>query len=146
MALSENARIDTRNKGGMTQLTPVVRTSAIIFQGSLCVIDAAGVCAPAANVVASETFAGIALDTSENTFPVTGDGTRTVDLFSNLDARLTLVTLVTVSNIGDNMFAFDDERVTDLTTRGNAIGVLVTLEGSTDGWVRLGAAALAVSI
>ena len=145
MALSAAAGLTTRNTTGKTVLEPTIETGKIIYQHALCVVTAAGIADPADNVVASEYSIGIALDSSTGVFPVTGDGTKTVDCYVDIEVLLPLESAITVGNEMENMYAFDDNRVTDLTTRGNAVGILTEFVAANSGYVYLGKAALAVS-
>lgn len=143
MALTANASLTKRNAVGAIKHTLTVKTSAVIYQDALCVQDiSANTCLPAADT-GTTLFAGIALESSTGTFPVTGDGTITVDVYRLLEVQVTAKTVVTKGKIFAAAYAFDDASTTFYTTKGPEIGFFsdwVTV--NTEVWVFLGLKAL----
>lgn len=145
MALSANASYTLRNVQGAMYHSTTVKTSAVIYQHSLVVVD---ISAGTSKVAANETttlFLGLATASSTGTFPVTGDGTKTVTTVTNIEVNLPAKTVVTQSNVLGSIYAFDDADVTDLTTRGPAIGIVTEYVGANDVWVWLGQSALSAA-
>lgn len=144
MALSANTTLDIRNDRGARFRSITIKTSSVIYKHALVVIDtSAGTALPAANATTTH-FAGLAIESSTGLFPVTGNGTRTVKVATNLEVKIPFKTGVTTGNMGSAAYAADDSQSFDLTTLGPQIGTFVELDG-TDSWVALGVGALAAA-
>lgn len=142
MALAENASLDRRNDRSMKRHSTVVKTSAIIYQNALVVVDiTAGTSLPAANTTTT-LFIGMAIEASTGLFPLTGDGTVTVTTITDLEINLPLKTVVTQGNVLGAIYAFDDADGTDLATLGPVIGTLQEFVAANDGWVWIAHTAL----
>src|SRR3990167_9486360 len=91
-ALTANATRSTRNTNGKTKHTYTVKTSSVIYYNALVEVTQLNAAQPSADGTTAQ-FAGLATDNSTGTFPVTGDGTKTVDVYTNLEAQFTLETI-----------------------------------------------------
>ncbi len=132
MALSAAAGLQTRNREGMTRISAVIVSTAVIYKHALVVQTAAGLAKPAANETTT-VFMGLA----EKTFD-TGDGTVTATCLENLEVRITLATAVTVGMLRQTkMYCVDDASITSEATLGPECGVLTQLVAANDGWIRL---------
>ncbi len=132
MALSAAAGLTTRNREGMTRISAVIVTSAVIYKHALVVQTAAGLAKPAANETTT-TFMGLA----ERTFD-TGDGTVTATCLENLEVLITMATAVTVGNLRQSkIYAVDDASVTTEATLGPECGVMTQFVAANSGWIRL---------
>lgn len=144
MALSANLSLSgkLRNTRSKSKLTLTIKTNQVIYQGALVAVTRTGQLArPCANAPTLY-FGGVALECSTRSFPITGDGTKTVDVYKDLEM------LLTASGITDGMhgniaYAVDDEKVWPTTsTLGPQVGRVAEFVSATQSWVKLGANAL----
>jgi hypothetical protein len=128
----------------------VIATASVVFEGALLVADqVTGLIKPAADAgAAGSSFAGICTGFKKvKTVPLTGvvgDGTAIAEFETNLEVLLPCPGSVTVADVGNAAYAYDDTIATDDSTAGPGIGVFVAggQESTNTAWVRLGAAAL----
>jgi hypothetical protein len=132
-ALSANATLTLRNTTGKSVRYYKVKTSAICYTGSICTISAANNTVVVAANATTGRYCGICTSAG----PVTGDGTRTVEVVDNCEILCIAATTVTKALFNDAMYAQDDGSVTNLTTLGPAIGTLIEWVASTSVWVAL---------
>lgn len=138
MALSANRALTIRNIASESRQSFVVETGAKIYKGALCQVTTSGTVEPCDDNT-TDRFAGVAVDEAD-----TGDGAVRVELFNDVEIRVPANASVTVANIGDPMYAEDDETVSEVDTLGPQIGVMTAFEGSTDIWVKLNSATMAL--
>lgn len=138
MALSAKRQVN--EKEGVLQEHPVV-ASDIIYQGALCKINAAGYLAPCA-AEAGSIFAGVAELGIDNSAGIAGAVKAVVK--SEGVFRLPCSGL-TIANVGDVVYATDDEIVT-VTEVANTqiVGRIVQFISATEVWVKLGHEGVAV--
>lgn len=147
MALSANTARRRRNVTQMRRGSITVKTSAVVYNGSLLVqVESTGRGKAAATSGATgETFVGIA-ELDPWVASVTGNtaGTVTVNYVFNHQEEITARTALTKAYVGCTVFLSDDDRVTTGTAAGtatlqNAVGEFVS-QSSTSGkawvWVR----------
>lgn len=132
MALAANTKLPEKIDNTLEE--PIVKTSAVIYQNALVMINAAGTAVPCADSTTGK-FIGIAVEGSA--YPVTGDGTLTVKIQKHGEFQVPLVTSVTVGLVGTAMYAFDDATVTNVTTKGPQVGILTQFTSTNLGWVEL---------
>lgn len=137
MALSANAALPTRNRGSMRRHSTIIVTSAVLYKHALAVTTVLGKALPAADDTTT-TFLGLV-----ETQPSTGDGTVTVTTVTDLEIQIPLATVVTIGNVGDQMYALDDAAATSEATKGPSIGILTEFTSANLGWVMLHRSALA---
>ena len=144
MALSANASLQKRATRFQKTVSLVIKTSVVVYKDALVATSAAGLAVVEVNAT-SQKSVGIAIADSSGTtagFPITGNGTRTVVCGIGLEVLMPLKTSVTVSLVGDKMYAFDDATITNLATVGSQVGTLREFVAANSGWVALGAQAL----
>lgn len=143
MALTVNRTLTLRNTRGMTKHTFTIKTSDTIFQHALVVIDISANTALAAANTTTTLFAGLAMANSTQTFPVTGDGTKTVDVYTNLEVSgAILKTAITKGDILSAAYCFDDGDFTHENTLGPECGTIVEFTAANNGAIFLGRKAL----
>lgn len=136
-ALSANASRTLRNTKNKTKHTYTIKTSSVIYKHAFVAVNAAGVAYPATDD-ASGKFAGLSMVASTGTFPVTGDGTKTVDVYTNMECSATLETNVTVAFTLTDMHATTDNDLAFSTTGGPECGSLTEWTSANNGYVFLG--------
>lgn len=136
-ALAANASRTLRNTTGKTKHTYTIKTSAVIYKHSLVAVNPSNVARVCADD-ASGKFAGLAVTASTGTFPVTGDGTKTVDLYNNLEVSMSLETNVTKAFTMTDMHATTDNDLAFSTTGGAECGTLTEWTSANNGYVFLG--------
>jgi len=146
MALSANTRLDLKNRLGQTVLSGTVTTAAVLYHHAMAVRTAAGSVKPAANETTTR-FVGLVDigNPDDSTAGITGDGTLTANMISNVDALVPCVTAITVGNVGAQVYAVDDQTVTTETTLGPAVGIITEFVATNSVWVRFGMTALAAA-
>lgn len=115
--------------GKDSKLVPYgVLTNVIIFRGALTMIDAAGFLQPCSQIAGS-VFAGIARGGVDMTGETSGDFDALVE---TRDAFYVNIAAATVANIGDDVFALDDNTV-ELTQTANSVpvGKIIEVESAT---------------
>jgi hypothetical protein len=140
MALSANTALEIRNIGGETRDNALVQSGVKIYKNALLQWNAAGTAVEPCDDQPGLFFAGVAVDEV-----AVGDGTVRVEMFSNVEIRITANASVAADDIGKAIYAEDDEQVTEASTFGPQIGTLKEFVGSTDVWVSLTSAELGVS-
>lgn len=138
MALTANNAFELRNTHTMRRRSFVVKTSSKIYKHALVALNAAGTAVAAADT-ATSTFAGLAEEEV-----ATGDGTVRVTVLDNMEAYFNgasfAVTALTAGMIGDTkIYAVDDQKVTNATTLGPAVGYITERVAANQVWVLLGA-------
>lgn len=143
-ALSANTVINATVDRAAVYTEYTVKTSTVVYKGAICVLNAAGSLQPATNVPTTTVGIGIADSSSTGTFPVTGNGTKTVTVKSNFVAILPC-TGVTAGNVGRAAYAANDSTAFDLATLGPQIGVFTKRVSATQCHVLIGGAAMAAA-
>ncbi len=141
-ALTANASRTFRNTVGKTRHTYTVKTNSTIFKHALVGVDVSANLAKRAADDATTRFAGIAIENSTGTFPMTGNGTKTVTVYNNLEVQLVLETNVTKAKILSPMYATTDQDIAFSSTGGAECGQLTEWVAANDGYVFLGRKAL----
>lgn len=138
MALSANTALQMRNTRGMQLRSRTINTSSKIWKHAIvCLETATGNAAlPAANSTTIRFF-GIATEEC-----LTGNGTRTVTVFDNVEVLMPLKTSVTKGMVNDAMYAADDATAGNLATLGPQMGTLTEFVAANSGWVLLRSTAL----
>jgi len=137
MALTVNRNVPHK-EDAKQQLLPVA-TTAVIFKGSICILDANGFVNVAAGATAGTAFAGIAVGDIDNTAGANGD----VDVLLFQSGRHKLPgTGAAAADVQDVVFAVDDEDVTNVSaTNLQKVGIVSEVDG-TDYWVDIEAGIL----
>lgn len=121
----------------MSKRTFTVLSAAVIYDRAFCVLTAAGLLKPGANETTT-TFAGMAIESSTGSFPVTGDGTATVSVLEELEVKAPLVTAITVGDTNKTaLYVVDDQTITAENTLGPACGTMRQFVAANSGWVLL---------
>lgn len=138
MALAANRSLQRRNTGNINTRNVTVKTSAVIYQDAFVGLNAAGKLVVCANSTTIR-FLGIASGTPDgSTFPVTGDGTKSVNVEWGYEVLAPLVTAMTVGHsLTTNIYCVDDQTATTATTLGPVIGVLEEFVAANSGWISL---------
>lgn len=137
MALSANAFLDKRFVSDAKARVFTITTGAVIYKDALLVLNAVGTALPAADTITT-TFAGIAVENSSGSFPVTGDGTYTVKVMTEIEVKVPLVTAITVGDTNKTaLYLVDDQTVTSANTLGPACGRMTQFVAANSGWVML---------
>src|SRR3990172_12020148 len=134
MALSANRALQVRNTTGKRLYSKVIKTGVKFWQGAIVCVNAAGLAVVAANSATME-YLGIC-----DAECLTGNGTRTVTAFDNVEIHITgadAKTSITAGHEGEIAYAFDDAAVHAVNTLGPQIGVFVERVGANDVWVAL---------
>lgn len=150
MPLTEHRMPTKRNDTYSFVGDGVIETGAKVFEGALLVADqVTGLIKPASDLgPALSTFAGICTGFKNvDSVPLTGvigDGQAIAEFETNLEVLLPCPGSVTVADVGNVAYAYDDAIVNDDSAGGPAIGIFVPggQETATTVWVRLGAPAL----
>jgi len=150
MPLTEHRMPVKRNDAYAFVGSGVIATGSIVFEGALLVADQiTGLIKPAADAgAAGSAFAGVCTNfKSVKTVPTTGvvgDGQTIAEFETNLEVLLPCPGSVTVADVGNVAYAYDDTIATDDSTAGPGIGVFVAggQESTNTVWVRFGVAAL----
>lgn len=143
-ALAANTALQIRNRNGQTVQSGTVLTSSVMYHHSLAVQTAAGKVKPAADETTTK-FLGLTVidNPDDSTAGITGDGTQTVNMISDCEVLLILVTAITVGDVGKACYAADDATVSIESTLGPEIGTLAEFVATNSGWVALGRKAMA---
>lgn len=136
MALSANTNFQLRNAQNKKLDNRVIKTGAKVYQGAILAINTAGRVYPAANDTTGK-YCGIAAEEC-----LTGNGTRRVQIYDNVEALMPLKTTMTAGHRFGIVYAFDDSVATNLTTLGPQIGTLSEFVSANLGWVALRQAVL----
>jgi hypothetical protein len=130
-ALTADLKMDYR-EGVETEFAVI--NADIIYGGSLVCVNAAGYALPGSDT-AGLTFVGIAQERVDNSLGSAGDKNvivRRRGLF-----RMTFHTAISIANVGDKVFIYDDESV-DVTanvTHKIFCGIIATYIDTTHAWV-----------
>lgn len=140
MTVTANQALQLRNTNGRARYSRTVKTGQVIYKHTYVFFAVTDGLAYSGEKWTATTmrFAGVA-----TTGPITGNGTRTIELFDQVEILATLKTSVTKGHSGDAMHVFDNFALTQLTTHGPQCGVLREFVAANSGWVMLRAAAMA---
>lgn len=141
-ALTANTSRTLRNTHGKTKHTYTIKTSATIFKHALCGVDVSANLLKDCGDDATTRFAGLAVSNSTGTFPVTGDGTKTIDVYTNLEVSMSLETNVTKAKVLGPAYATTDNDIAFSSTGGAECGQLTEWTSANNGYVFLGRKAL----
>lgn len=129
MALSAESQIE--EKDGILRAMPVA--ADIIYKGALCTWNSAGYLAPA-GLAASERFAGIAMETVDNSGGNAGDKTCRVQC----EGRYLLTgSGLSQSDVGSIAYAADDATISTTAGTDAPIGIIDEFVSATQVWVKL---------
>jgi hypothetical protein len=138
MALSANRSLTRRNTGNVQTRSVTVKTSQVIYQDAFVGLNAAGKLVVCSNSTTIR-FLGIAAGVPDgSTFPITGDGTKTVNVEWGYEVLAPLVTAMTVGlSLTTNIYCVDDQTATNATTLGPVMGTLEEFVAANSGWIAL---------
>lgn len=136
-ALAANTPRQYRNTRGAALISRVVKTAKKVYEGSIVTqikATTGNPAEPATNDAAANVFLGIALAEC-----ATGDGSVTTQCISGpgVEVRLPIAATLTKSKVNTLVYAADDAGVTDATTLGPSIGILVEHADAGYGWISL---------
>lgn len=137
MALSANQGRELRNTLGQSKMSYIVKTGTKVWAGALVQQHINGSVGPCTDNTSCK-FAGLAIEEQ-----LTGNGTRRVEVIDDIEVRMPLVTAVTVGLVGGIAYAFDDNSITNVTTKGPQVGSITERIAANDGWVKLRRAVMA---
>lgn len=108
-------------------------SAAKVFQGAMCNILAAGYLAKCADGATGAFFAGIAVETVDNSAGAAGDLSCRVYKRGNFKLN---GSGFAQADVGEKVYASDDQTVTKTSAAGRAyVGVIVEIESATAVWV-----------
>lgn len=131
MALSANSARERRNVLGERRYSGLIKTGAKIWSGAFLMQNAAGTVLPIADSTTGKFF-GVASDEA-----LTGNGTRRIECYDNVEVRCALKTSVTAGHAQTIAYGFDDNTATNLATLGPQLGTITERTAANDGWVFL---------
>lgn len=117
-----------------------IASGSTLYVGAIVCVNTSNQLVPAADSTAIR-FVGIFEPWTGAA--TTGDGTLKGRFTTGYEVLLPCAGTVTNTLRGTAMYAADDEGITNVTTLGPQIGILVELESASTAWVRLSAPAMA---
>lgn len=139
-ALSASVQRVLRNTQTMISGELTIASGSTLYVHSLVCVNTSNQLVPAADSTAIR-FVG--LFSPWTGASMTGDGTLKGRFFTGMEVLLPCAGTVAATQRGTAMYAADDEGITNVTTLGPQIGILIELESASLAWVRLHAAAMA---
>lgn len=121
----------------MGELT--IASASVLYVGAIVCVNTSNQLVPAADSTAIR-FVGIFEPWSMAS--MTGDGTLKGKFTTGYEILLPCAGTVVATMRGTAMYAADDEGITNVTTLGPQIGILIELESASTAWVRLSAPAM----
>lgn len=132
MALSASRNVDIRNDGAARIEERLIKTGVVIYKGAIVYTDSAGEALVTAN--GAQKVLGIALEQY-----AAGDAVLTCKCITNVHALLPVAATVEIDDEGKTaLHGVDDETVSDVTTVGPQIGMLVQYVADAGSWVGVG--------
>jgi hypothetical protein len=129
--LAEDKKIEFRDG---VELEFEMAGSEKVFGGALCCVNAAGYCLEGSDT-AGLIFQGVAIEQVDNSSGSNGD--LTIELKRRGLVKVILDTVITIANVGDNVFLVDDQTV-DLTanvTNNIFCGIIAGYIDTTHAWI-----------
>lgn len=137
MAVTTDRRINIENGNNLgSGSCPMIATTGVVYGGAMVIANAAGNCTNATDAAASR-FVGVAKRTQTNTGAA---GAVIAELYTSGDFNFNIQgSTLTAANIGQTVFIFDNDTVTNAATAANDIpvGAIVRIVSASECVVRI---------